>query len=73
MRRACGEWNQVPGFRALDEVFALQQSQNEARAELLGRALRACSERARLRSLAGSSAGSATLPHGWEDLAVFAV
>jgi hypothetical protein len=72
MRAACSGWTRLSRFVCLDELFALQKSQNDLRTEQVDRALRACSERARLRGLAGSSAGSATLPHGWEDLAVFA-
>ena len=70
-----GEWAKVEHAFWLDDVFALQREQNEAREDLFLRAERACDQKARLRSLTGSSRaseGSASLPHGWEDLAIFA-
>ena len=72
LRKQCGAWLNVAGFHSLDELFALQKQQDEARTELFARAHRACAEKARLRGLPGSPGGSVTLPHGWEDLAVFA-
>lgn len=72
LRQQCGAWKGVDDFHALDEIFALQKAQGDTRSEQIARAFRACAEKARLRSLPGSLAGSLTLPHGWEDLAVFA-
>jgi hypothetical protein len=66
--QACGEWSTLNEFHPLDDLFSLQKEQNEARASQFARALRTCEEKARLRGLGGSL----TLPHGWEDLAVFA-
>jgi hypothetical protein len=59
------------GFLALDDLFQVQKEQGEASSRRFERALKACDEKALLRSLPGSAAGSATLPHGWEDLAQF--
>jgi hypothetical protein len=58
-----------PGMKFLDDVFALQKEQSEARSLQLGRARKACDDRSQLRNLGGVSM---TLPHGWEDLALFA-
>jgi hypothetical protein len=69
--QAGAEWAATPGFFALDDLFALQQASGEQRLARLERAAKACEEKALLRSLPGSPAGSATLPHGWEDLAAF--
>jgi hypothetical protein len=51
----------------LDDIFALQATQDELRTAQVARARRACKERATLRNLGAS----VTLPHGWEDLAAF--
>ncbi|MBL7717047.1 MAG: hypothetical protein JNL01_16400 [Bdellovibrionales bacterium] len=56
----------------LDDLFKFQKEQNAFRESLFVQAERACEERARLRGIPGSAGGSATLPHGWEDLALFA-
>jgi glutamyl-tRNA reductase len=72
MREQAGAWNWLPSFFALDDLFALQKAQGERRHESFGKAEKACDEKALLRGLAGSPTGSATLPHGWEDLAAFA-
>jgi hypothetical protein len=71
MRDELSAWNGLPGFRGLEDVFGLQKLQGEARSVRFARAIRACDEKALLRSLPGSTSGSATLPHGWEDLAAF--
>lgn len=63
-----GPWKGVEQASFLDELFALQGSRGEARSLQVRQALRACDERAKLRAL-GSSV---SIPHGWEDLAVFA-
>ncbi|MCM2323251.1 MAG: hypothetical protein NDJ90_08305 [Oligoflexia bacterium] len=68
MRHQAGEWTEVPGFRCLDDVFGLQKSQNSVRSLRCAHAIKACEDRAKLRSLGASLA----IPHGWEDLAVFA-
>lgn len=65
---AAGAWNRLPAFEALDDLFALQKTQGDVRLTQVAQAARACDEKAKLRAL-GSSV---TLPHGWEDLAVFA-
>jgi hypothetical protein len=67
-REEAGVWNRLPTFEALDDLFALQKSQGDVRMTQVAQAARACDEKAKLRAL-GSSV---TLPHGWEDLAVFA-
>ena len=67
-REESGVWREMPGFEALDDLFALQKSQGDVRMTQVAHAARACDEKAKLRAL-GSSI---TLPHGWEDLAVFA-
>lgn len=53
---------------SLDDIFTWQTAWDQLRQAKMLRAQRACCERAKLRCL-GSSV---TLPHGWEDLAVFA-
>lgn len=63
-----GIWNTLPGFFCLDHLFALQQSLGQFRSVQVTQALRACEERALLRSLGASL----SIPHGWEDLACFA-
>lgn len=68
LRRDCGVWGTVPGLLCLDDLFELQKSQNELRTAQVGRAARACEMRAKLRLLGNS----VSIPHGWEDLAVFA-
>jgi glutamyl-tRNA reductase len=72
IRDKIGAWADLAHCHSLDEVFALQRLNNSSRSELFARAFRACDEKSRLRSLPGSPGGSASLPHGWEDLAVFA-
>jgi hypothetical protein len=67
LREHCGLWAQLPAFSSLTEVFELESSQGQIRSAQLARAKRACEEKAKLRSL-----GSTSIPHGWEDLAVFA-
>lgn len=63
-----GDWRTLPSFRSLDNLFELQRAQDEARSLSIVRARKACDERSKLRSL-GAQVG---LPHGWEDLAIFA-
>jgi hypothetical protein len=67
-RDSAGPWLELPAFEALDDLFALQRTQGDVRMTQVAQAARACDEKAKLRAL-GSSV---TLPHGWEDLAVFA-
>jgi hypothetical protein len=67
LREHCGIWSQLPAFSSLTEVFELESSQGKIRSAQLARAEKACSEKAKLRAL-----GSTSIPHGWEDLAVFA-
>jgi len=61
-------WEGAFGLSTLADLFTLQSSHNELRAAHLSRARAACREKARLRSLGGSS----SLAHGWEDLSLFA-
>jgi hypothetical protein len=64
-----GAWAGCAEFRALDALFAFQDT--GARDLSLERAARACEERARLRLLSTSAGASLSLPHGWEDLLAF--
>ncbi|MGK5082253.1 NAD(P)-binding domain-containing protein [Bdellovibrionota bacterium FG-1] len=68
MRDHAGVWNELPGFYSLDDLFALQKAQGDVRMTQIAQAARACEEKAKLRALGASI----TIPHGWEDLAVFA-
>jgi hypothetical protein len=70
LKTQCVNWSAVANFHALDDLFALQKAREDARDERIERAFEACTERARLRALPGST-GSTSLPHGWKDLAVF--
>lgn len=63
-----GIWKSLPSFRSLDDLFELQRAQGEIRTVQTQRAFKACEERAKLRALGNS----VSIPHGWEDLAVFA-
>jgi len=68
-RRAdSGAWNSLPQFHSLDELFALEKSTGNVRSVQISKALKACEERAKLRSLGLSL----SISHGWEDLAAFA-
>ncbi|MCM2279094.1 MAG: hypothetical protein NDJ89_13545 [Oligoflexia bacterium] len=68
MRHQAGAWAEHARLHCLDDIFELQKSQGEVRSLRCAHALKACADRAKLRTL-GSSL---TIPHGWEDLAVFA-
>lgn len=64
-------WKEALGeerFFCLEDLFEVLNRQGSARDEMVMRARRACQERAQLRALGGSL----SLPHGWEDLALFA-
>ncbi len=67
-RAEAGQWLSVEGFKALDDLFELQRAQGDVRTVLVTQAARACAEKAKLRGLGAS----VSIPHGWEDLAVFA-
>lgn len=67
-RAEAARWSELPAFEALDDLFALKKAQGDVRTTQVAQAGRACAEKAKLRSLGAS----VTLPHGWEDLAVFA-
>lgn len=69
MKNQAGAWSDLPGFCCLDDLFELQKNQEELRSCRYSLALKACEERAKLRALGNS----VTIPHGWEDLAVFAL
>lgn len=71
-RDQSGEWNRLPNFHPLDDLFEMQKLQNEAREDQFSKAWKACSEKSLLRALPGSLNGSLSLPHGWEDLQNFA-
>jgi hypothetical protein len=61
-------WARVSGLTSLTALFDMLKAQSELRSVHVGRARRACAEKAVLRSLGPS----ATQAHGWEDLAAFA-
>lgn len=67
-REEAGVWKALPNFQALDDLFALKKAQGDVRMTQVQQAARACDEKAKLRALGASI----TIPHGWEDLAVFA-
>jgi glutamyl-tRNA reductase len=56
---------------SLTDLFALEKEQNSFREKQIQHAEEACHRRALLRSMAGSMARSISIPHGWEDLALF--
>jgi hypothetical protein len=64
----CGLWNSLPLFHSLDELFELEKSAGNVRSVQISKAMRACEEKAKLRSLGVSL----SICHGWEDLASFA-
>ena len=68
MREQAGDWQGVAQFRCLDDLFELQKSLGDFRSIQIQQAKKACIERAKLRALGPSI----SLPHGWEDLAIFA-
>jgi hypothetical protein len=68
LRDQCGEWSNFPRFFSLDDLFKLQSSLGGIRTVQVAQAIKACEERAQLRSLGASL----SIPHGWEDLACFA-
>lgn len=68
MRAAASQWKDLPGFFALDDLFAMQATLKGTRALQLSHAEKACEERATLRSRGMSLSTS----HCWEDLACFA-
>lgn len=61
------QWKILTPFFDLDHVFELEKSQRQIRSIQIAQATKACEERAMLRALGES----VSLPHGWEDLAVF--
>ncbi len=61
-------WTSSKSFLCLDDLFELQKQQDDIRRAKIKKARLACLEKAKLRSLGGSI----SLPHGWEDLAIFA-
>lgn len=67
-REEAGAWSALADFQALDDLFALKKAQGDVRMTQVRQAARACDEKAKLRALGASI----TIPHGWEDLAVFA-
>lgn len=66
-RERSGVWAEAQKTEFLNDVFEFQKAQGEVRSLKIAQALKACEERAKLRSL-GPSMG---VYHGWEDLAVF--
>jgi len=67
LRRDAGEWNEADHFYCLDDLFDLQKIQDKLRNEHFRQARKACVEKTNLRLLGGPM----TMPHGWEDLALF--
>jgi hypothetical protein len=65
-------WSNLPNLSTLENIFARQRHQEAERGNRFLRAEQACVEKARLRELSSESGGPVSLPHGWEDLAVFA-
>lgn len=63
-----GHWSELSDLIPLDEIFRLSQKQDQVRSFQVELAARACEERAKLRSIGMSI----SIPHGWEDLALFA-
>ena len=63
-----GAWKAHSRLFTLDDLFDLEKNQDEARKLQVSRALHACADRAKLRSMGNSI----SIAHGWEDLAVFA-
>ncbi len=57
----------VANLKTLDAFFKMQTECNELRATQLKRAYHSCAEKSILRAMGGS----VSLPHGWEDLALF--
>lgn len=66
-RADAGGWLSLPGFRCLDDIYALHHQADDRRQRQLALAHQACAERALHRAL-GSSLSH---PHGWEDLPAF--
>ncbi len=65
-------WETLPGVIPLSELFELQKRQEVHRGDVFSQAELACWEKARHRLLSSPVGGSLSVPHGWEDLAVFA-
>lgn len=61
------EWKALEGFYSLDALFSYAQSREKVRDHQLELAKQACELRSKHRSLNFSL----SLPHGWEDLAIF--
>lgn len=57
----------TPNTFSLTDLFALEKEQSEVREKQVNQAMTACHHRAMLRKLSKS-----IVPHGWEDLALFA-
>jgi hypothetical protein len=68
LKHQCGDWNELPQFYALDDLFLRQNELGNVRSVQISRAEKACIERAQLRQMGTSL----SIPHGWEDLACFA-
>ena len=68
MRADSSLWSELPRFFALDDLFAIQSTQDQHRISQITRAEKACEERATLRGY-GMSLSTA---HCWEDLSCFA-
>ncbi|MFZ9594450.1 MAG: hypothetical protein ACO3A2_00025 [Bdellovibrionia bacterium] len=67
-RSHLGAWSPWSRFYCLDEVFQYEKAFGNIRSVQMKKAIRACDERAKLRSLGASLC----ISHGWEDLATFA-
>ena len=66
-RGTAAEWESLPSFACLDDIFELQSEQGKVRSFQIALALKACDEKAKLRELGGLN----SISHGWEDLALF--
>ena len=70
--KEAGVWNELLDFYPLDTLFELQEVQNSFRTEKLAQAHAACEEKTEWRLRYGSATRPLTLPHGWEDLPIYA-
>src|SRR6185437_4414612 len=61
-------WSSLSEIHSLDEIFQIEKSIHAIRSVQVEKARSACREKATLRILSG---GSASIVHGWEDLAAF--
>jgi hypothetical protein len=65
--RATSPWEKIPGLLTLRDIFDIQKANDSVRNLQISAAKKACIEKSALRALGVNS----SVPHGWEDLAVF--